>query len=152
MLSARAYLGWGIVGIVAAATPLLAAPSDTVRNRIDGYRELGASFKSVNDSLRGPSPQLTMLRMSARQIVSASRAQYSWFPAGSGAETRLKTAAKPEIWSQSARFRAAQDAFATQATVFAQAVNGTNADAIRAEARKLGQTCKSCHDSFRRSE
>ena len=152
MLSARACLGWGIIGIIAVARPLLAAPTDSVRSRIAGYRELGASFKSVNDSLRGPSPQLTMLRISARQIVAASRAQYSWFPAGSGAETKLKTGAKPEIWSQPARFTAAQNAFAAQADTFAQAVNSANPDAIRSEARKLGQTCKSCHDNFRQAD
>ena len=83
------------------AMPLLAAPADDVKIRIAGLREMGAAFKAVNDGLRAGEPQTMLIQLSARQIVNASRAQYRWFPAGSG-----------------------------------------NADLLRAEARKLGGTCK----------
>ena len=136
---------------VAVATPLIAAatPADAVRTRVSGLRELGAAFKSVNDALRSPTPQTMLIQISARQISGAARAQYNWFPAGSGPQAGLKTAAKPAIWGQSARFKQAQDAFATQATAFQRAAQGGNMDLVRAEARKLGQTCKGCHDTFR---
>jgi cytochrome c556 len=130
------------------AAPLLAAPADQVRARIDGYRELGAAYKNVNDGLRGD-VQTVLIQQSARQIRNASRAQYSWFPAGTGPQAGVKTAAKPEIWARSAQFKAAQDAFAKQADVFQRTAASGNAAAIRAEARKLGATCKGCHDTFR---
>jgi cytochrome c556 len=136
---------------VAIATPVIAAitPADAVRTRVSGLRELGAAFKSVNDALRSPTPQTMLIQISARQISGAARDQYNWFPAGSGPQTGVKTAAKPEIWAQSARFKQAQDAFAAQATSFQRAAQGGNLDLIRAESRKLGQTCKGCHDTFR---
>jgi cytochrome c556 len=139
----------GIVGILACSVPVLAAASDTIRSRIASYRELGAAFKGANDALRGE-PQIVLLQQSARQISNASKQQYGWFPAGSG--TGAKTAAKPEIWSNSAGFRTAQDNFARQAEVFRKAVASGNAAVMRVEVKKLGAACKGCHDQFRNKD
>lgn len=131
------------------AAPLLAAPADQARTRIDGYRELGAAFKAVNDGLRSPAPQTMLIQMSARQIRNAATQQYNWFPAGSGPQPGVKTAAKPEIWSQAARFRQLQDTFAAQASAFQRVAGSGNVAAIRTAARSLGASCKACHDQFR---
>lgn len=137
---------------LALAAPLLAAPTDAVATRVAGLRELGAAFKNVNDQIKSGTPQAMILQISARQIVSAARAQYGWFPAGSGPQPGVKTAAKPEIWAQPVQFKAAQDAFAAQAAVFAKAVATNDLDAIRAQAKLLGQTCGACHRGFRVEE
>jgi cytochrome c556 len=142
-----AALSLGLIG-----APLLAAPADVVRARIAGLRELGAAFKNANDALRGGEPQTIMIRQSAREIVSAARAQYQWFPAGTGPNPAWKTAARPDIWTQTARFRAAQDNFARAADAFQRAAMGGNADAMRSSARTLGATCKACHDQFKNQE
>lgn len=150
----RVFLSYVSVAgaLVIGSSALLAVPADVVRARITGFRELGAAFKAVNDGLRGNEMQSVLIQQSARQIRTAAREQYRWFPQGSGPQSGVKTGAKPEIWSQAPRFRAAQDAFARQADVFFQAANSGTPAAIRAEARKLGGTCKSCHDSFRLSQ
>lgn len=132
-----------------AATPLLAAPADTIRARISGYRELGAAFKNVNDGLRAGEPQTIMIQMSAREIRNIAQQQYGWFPAGTASAPGVRSKAKGEIWAQPARFKAAQDAFAAQAAAFQRAAASGNAAAMRTEARKLGGACKGCHDSFR---
>lgn len=131
------------------AGPLFAAPADQARTRIDGFRELGAAFKAVNDGLRSPAPQTMLIQMSARQIRNAATQQYTWFPAGSGPQPGVKTAAKPEIWSQAARFRQLQDAFAAQASAFQRTAGSGDVAAIRTAARSLGASCKACHDQFR---
>lgn len=136
------------VAIAAFTVPLMAAPADTIRTRIAGYKDLGGAFKAVTDSLRGDA-DLATIRQATGRISAASRAQYNWFPRGTGPQPGVKTGAKPEIWSQARPFRAAQDAFANQAAALQRAAAGGNADAIRAEARKLGGTCKGCHDTFR---
>ncbi len=81
--------------------------------------------------------------------AGASAAQYKWYPRGSGPQPGVKTAAKVEIWSRGAQFRAGQDRFAGQAAALQRAAAGGDPVAIRAEARKLGATCKACHDAFR---
>lgn len=141
-----------IAGLALVAAPLLAAPVETVRTRIAGLRELGAAFKNANDALRGGEPQVIMIQQSAREIRNAAQAQYRWFPAGTGPNPAWKTAAKPEIWAQAARFRTAQDNFARQADAFQRAAMGGNADAIRGAARALGAACKGCHEQFRAEE
>lgn len=139
----------GGLALAALAVPLLAAPADMVRARIEGYRELGAAFKAVNDGLRGSELQTILIQQSARQIRNAARAQYGWFPAGSDASAGVRTAAKPEIWTQGVQFKAKQDAFVAAADSFARVAATGNAAAIRAEARKLGATCKGCHDLYK---
>ncbi|MCX7863549.1 MAG: cytochrome c [Novosphingobium sp.] len=132
------------------ALPAGAASIDAVRSRIDGYRELGAAFKGVNDALRGREVQTVILSQYARQIRNHARNQYAWFPPGSDASTGIKTLVKPEIWTRPAQFRAAQDAFARSAEAFQRTVQGGDARAIRNAARALGATCKACHDAFRK--
>lgn len=138
----------GAIAVAALAAPLLAAPADTVRTRIAGYKELGGAFKAVTDGLRGDA-NVPAIQQAAQRINASARAQYAWFPRGTGPQRGIKTGAKPEIWSQPAQFRAAQDAFARQAATLQRVAAGGNVDAIRAEARKLGGTCKGCHDNFR---
>jgi cytochrome c556 len=145
-------IGLRIAAVAAAAlvaAPLLASPADVVKTRIAGLRELGAAFKAVNDGVHASEPQTILIQQSARQIRNAAGQMADWFPAGSGPQPGVKTAAKPEIWTQAGRFKAAQMAFAGEAAKFQQIVNAGNIDAIRAETPKLGATCKGCHESFR---
>jgi cytochrome c556 len=120
-----------------------------VTARQAGYRALGAAFKGVNDQLRSGAPQGAVLKDAAGKIQATAKTQYGWFPAGSGPAPGLKTAARPEIWSQPAQFKAAQDAFAAQSGAFARAVASGDVGAITAASKQLGATCGGCHRSFR---
>lgn len=131
------------------AAPLLVGAVDPVKARLEVYRELGASFKNVNDELRKPQPQAYLIQLAARQISQTARAQYGLFPVGSGPKPGSKTYAKAEIWNQPAKFKAAQDQFATQAAAFAKIAGGGDPAKIRVAAKALGQTCGSCHKVYR---
>ena len=121
----------GSLMLCALAAPLLAAPADDIRTRVAGLRELGAAFKAVNDGLRGADVQIMLIQISARQIRNAAADQYHWFPAGSGPAPGVKTAAKPEIWTKPAEFRAAQDQLARAADGLQAAAASGNVDTIR---------------------
>lgn len=138
-----------LLGFAVLATPLLAAPTDAVSTRVAGFRALGAAYKSVNDQLRSGSPQIATIKAAAAKIQATSKAQYGWFPQGSGPASGVKTAAKAEIWSQAAQFKAAQDQFAAQAAAFSKVAAGGDATAIGAQAKKLGAACSGCHRTFR---
>lgn len=131
------------------ATGAAAAPADAVHARISGLRELGAAFKSMNDMLRGGAPASILVQQTARQISNAAAQMPGWFPRGSGTEAGVKTAARPEIWSEPSKFSAAQSAFIAQAAKLRAAAEKNDLAAVRNETRALGATCKSCHDSFR---
>jgi cytochrome c556 len=138
--------------LMAAAATVAAAPGDVIRDRVAGYRALGAAFKTTNDTVRAGEVRSVRLHQAASQISAAARNQYQWFPKGTGLQPRTKTAARPEIWSRAREFRAAQDAFARQAGAFERIVASGNEAAIRSSARQLGATCKACHDKFRLSD
>ena len=130
-------------------SPTVAAGVDPYKARIDSYRELGAAFKNVNDELRKPAPQAYLIQLSGRQIRSTAQAQYGFFPTGSGPRAGVKTAAKPEIWTQPAQFKAAQDAFNLQAQAVARVAQSGDISAIKVQTKALGQTCAGCHKTFR---
>ncbi|MFK4873534.1 c-type cytochrome [Novosphingobium sp. ZW T3_23] len=145
----RPHLPLALVALAIGLSPLAAAPGDPVRTRIAGYRELGAAFKAMNDALRRSDASPGALVQPARHIREASARQYGWYPRGSGPTPGIKTAARPEIWTQPAKFKSAQDAFARQAQVLERATASGNSALVRTEMRKLGAACKACHDSFR---
>jgi cytochrome c556 len=140
-------LGAFVAGLVGA--PLLASAADITMPRVESLRELGAAFKNVNDELKSSTPQVYLLQLSARQIRDASKAQYNWFPPDSGPRPGVKTAAKPEIWERAAEFKTAQDAFAAEAAAFMQVASSGDVAKMRAQAKRLGQTCGGCHRTFR---
>lgn len=140
---------WAVLALALVGAPVLAAPADLVRSRVEGYKELGAAFKAANDAIRSGSPTPAVLRKSAAAIVAASKRQYQWFPIGSRPQSGVKTHAKQEIWSDSKTFRDRQDAFARQAAAFQKAASSGDVSVLRSEARKLGASCKACHDQFR---
>ena len=129
------------------SVPALAGSADQIRARIAGFRQLGTSYKVVTDGLRAG--DLAAIREASGQIVGASRSLYGWFPRGSGPRPGVKTAAKLEVWTRGAEFRAAADGFSRQAQTFQRVAAGGDMAAIRGEARRLGASCKGCHDSFR---
>ena len=131
------------------AAPLLIGAADPVKARLEIYRELGASFKNVNDELRKPAPQAYLIQLAARQISQTAKAQYGLFPAGSGPKPGSKTYAKAEVWSQPAKFKAAQDLFAAKAAAFAKVAAGGDPAKLRVAAKALGQTCSGCHKVYR---
>lgn len=127
-------------------------PKDAVGVRINAYRENGAAFKTINDQLKSGAPVKIMMRASARTISNTARDQYNWYPAGSGAETGLKTKAKPAIWSDAAGFRAAQDRFAREADLMSKVVDTGDAAAMQKQAKALGQACAACHQKYREED
>lgn len=146
----RAYL-IGLSLLALAVTPLAAAP-EPYAARKDGLHNLGAAVKNVRDELKSASPQMFIIQLSARQIRQASVDQYRWFPAGSGHDHFPKSNAKPEIWTQPAKFKAAQDEFATQAQAFFKVAASGDKAKIETAMKPLGLACKSCHNSFKIEE
>jgi cytochrome c556 len=140
------------VFVLASSTVALAAVADVIAQRISHFKQLGAAFKTVMDGSRSGDVQSDAFKQSIQQIDFASHKIKIWFPAGSGPEAGVKTAALPVIWSKPADFRTAQDNLAREAAALKQISAGGDAAAIRSQALKLGGTCKACHDTFRADE
>ena len=137
-----------LAGLASIAAPL-AAQADIVAGRISAYRELGAAYKNVNDQLRSGNPNAYIIQVSAREIRKVARDQYNYFPAGA---TGGKSKALPAIWQKPALFKQRQDAFKAEAERFYAAARAGDTSKIKAASRKLGATCKACHNQFRKED
>jgi len=93
-----------------------------------------------------------VIRQYSRQVDDLARQQRFWYPAGSGAESRIDTAAKAEIWTHPKEFADAQQALIEQAAVFMKAAEAGDLANIKTQQRALGGTCKHCHAVFREEE
>lgn len=68
-----------------------------------------------------------------------------------GSETGAPTRAKPEIWTNRAKFdKYAQDAKAESVKLAAAAGNGL--EALRAAVGPMGRACNNCHDDFQNKD
>ena len=121
-------------------------PDEVIKNRIADQRKIGKAFKNIRDELRTQNPSLRLIRESAEQIVSLGAQQLSWFPPGTD---HGKTHAKEEVWTERAAFEQAHNEFQREAQKMAQLAQTGDKEALAAQYRVLGKTCKNCHDTFR---
>ena len=126
-----------------------ASAAEVVKARQKGLKTLGAAFKTIRDELKGGSPDAAKIREASVDITQAAGAIGNWFPAGTGPDSGVKTDAKPEVWTDSAGFATAREAFIREANKWAQLGNSTDASAWKEGAASLGQSCKGCHDKYR---
>jgi cytochrome c556 len=125
----------------------------TVKEQIEArqhnLKDLGGAFKTVNDQLKTPAPQLEQIRLAAQEIRSHAQEIAHWFPAGTGPEAGVKTEALAAIWADDPGFKAAAQKLSDEASKLADMVMADDIEAIRTQAQATGGSCKGCHDKFR---
>jgi cytochrome c556 len=70
------------------------------------------------------------------------------YPAGSD---KGETRAKPEVWTEQAKFKAASDKLQAETAKLAAAAKTGNLDNIKAAFGPTAGTCKACHDDFQKN-
>jgi cytochrome c556 len=138
---------FAMAGVTIAAQA--AAPADIIKERQDSLKEMGAQMKAIIDQLKSGKADKAVMVEAAKKLDAYAKALPSWFPAGTGPEAGVKTAAKPEIWTQRADFDAAAAKLAPEADKLVMVVDTGDADAIGAQMKAVGGTCGACHKQFR---
>lgn len=128
-----------------------AAAPDSIRARQQNFKAMGAAFKAINDQIRKPVPDVTLLRQQSAQLstLSARFASQNWFPKGSGPESEQKTKASPDIWAQSQKFAGMRSALNMQAKQLSGAAATGDVTRIKLAVKGVGQSCAACHKQFR---
>lgn len=116
------------------------------------FEKLGASFKGLNDELRKPSPDKAVVAANARTMNTLATALPTWFPRGSGVEARPMSEAKATIWTDAAGFSAAANASKVEVAKLNAAAAAGDLDAVKAQVRPTGGSCKGCHDKYRQEK
>ena len=139
--------------VVGLATALPAAaqfqkPEDAIKYRQSAMFLMNTHLGRLNAMAQGRVAFDAKAAASDAAVVSTlSMIPFAAYPAGSdkGAPNR----AKPEVWSDGAKFKAAGEKMQAEVVKLDAAARSGNLDALKAAVGAVGGACKACHDDFR---
>ncbi|MEA3004705.1 MAG: hypothetical protein QOH81_3493 [Sphingomonadales bacterium] len=147
-ISFAALLAAGAVLLVAAVDPHVAIPA-----RQMGMKQVGRTFKGINDQLKASAPDAKALKDGTALLARLAKQVPGWFPAGSGPEAGVKTEAKANIWTEQADFRIKAVALATATHALAEGAKHSSDPAVLTPlVRQVGGACKACHTKYKTEE
>lgn len=116
------------------------------------YKDLGKAFGALGAELRKEAPDKAAISSEAATVKTLADDLPTWFPKGSGPEAGVKTAARPQIWTDAAGFAGAVAKLQAETGKLQEAALAGDLDAIKAQVRATGGACKACHDQYRAPE
>ena len=139
------------LGVLTTASAANQKPEDVVEYRQSVYTIIGWNFKPIGAMVKGEVPfDAAAVARHAQYIEMMSKAAPEGFPKGTGPDVVKNTEAKPEIWTKPAEFKNKMDSFQQEAAKLAEVTKGGDEKAIKAQFGKIAETCKACHDEFRK--
>jgi cytochrome c556 len=134
------------------AAPPPPTPQQIIETRQANLKDMGANFKTINDQSKAGTPDMEAITAAADKIKGYSADIGNWFPAGTGPEAGIKTAALPKLWEDRVTFDAAVVKLQTEAAAMQTAAASGDIAQVKAQFGKTGGACKNCHDNFRAKE
>lgn len=141
------------VAALALLTSLPAAaqfqkPEDAIKYRQGAFTVMASHFGRIAAMAQGKAPfDAKAAAFNANIVNDLAALPFTAF--GEGTDKGLPNRAKPEIWKESAKFKAAADKMVAEIGKLDAAAKTGSLDAIKAAVGGVGQSCKACHDDFR---
>ncbi|VTU13105.1 Cytochrome c' [Variovorax sp. SRS16] len=129
------------------AAAQFAKPEDAVKYRQSVMFLQNQHFGRIAAMANGRVPYDAAAALANADLV-ATIAKLPW--SGAYAQGTEGGRAKPEIWTEQAKFKELSDTLVDETGKLATAAKSNNLDAIKTSVAAVGETCKSCHDSFRK--
>ena len=145
MLAAAAVTGL-MTALPAAAQ--FAKPEDAIKYRKSAFTLMSNHFGRVGAMVNGKAPFDPKAAEANIEIATMmSKLPYVAFLEGTD---KGETRAKPEIWAEMDKFKAAASTMQDEMSKLNAATKTGSLDAIKAQFGKVGQACKACHDNYRK--
>jgi cytochrome c556 len=123
-------------------------PEDAVKYRKAAMTVMATHWGTLGAMANGRAPyDAAAASRSADVITLVSTLPWAGFTA---ATEKTESKAKPEIWSESAKFKESQDKLHADISKVAAAAKTGSVDNLKAAWTANSGSCKSCHDSFRK--
>lgn len=148
-LVAPFVLAAAAITLSAPAQAQFAKPEDAIKYRQSALSVMGTHFGRVAGMASGKIPFDAKLAAD-NATIAESMSKLPWAGFGEGTDKGATTRAKPEIWTDNAKFKEAGDKMQAEMVKLAAAARTGNLDAIKTAVGSTGGTCKSCHDAFRK--
>jgi cytochrome c556 len=124
-----------------------AKAEDAIKYRKAALTVMGAHFGRVAAMASGRAPYDAKVAAENAALAEAmSKLPWAAFPEGSD---KGETKAKPEIWTDKARFAESADKMQAELTKLNVAARVGTLDALKPAVASVAGTCKNCHDNFR---
>ena len=137
-------------GVAALATVAMAQPKpeNFVKQRQSAFALIGWYFSPMAPVARGEQP-FNKADAEARTARLVTLSSMPWEGFAPGTDKIGNTKAKPEIWSQQAKFKAAGDKMQEEMAKLAALARAGDEAGFKRQFGVVGGTCKACHDDFR---
>lgn len=121
---------------------------DAVKYRKAAFTVMGAHFSRVGAMVNGRVPfDAAVAAENAALAETLSKLPWAGFVPGTD---KGDTRAKPEIWTEQAKFNAGADKMQAELVKLSAAAKTGNLDAVKTAFGAAGQSCKACHDAYRK--
>jgi len=142
------------LAIAAAAATLsvpaaaqFAKPEDAVKYRQSALFVMAQHFGRIGAMANGRAPYDAKLALENAEVVN-DMAKLPWAGFAPGTE-KLSQKAKPEIWTEQAKFKEHSDKLVAESGKLLAAAKTNNLDNLKAAFGPAAATCKACHDGYR---
>ena len=133
----------------APASAQFAKPEDAIKYRQSALFVMAQHFGRVGAMANGRVPFDAKAATENAEIV-AEMAKLPWAAFGPGADKGVPTRAKPEIWTEQAKFKEHSDKLVAETAKLLAAAKTNNLDNLKTAFGATAQTCKQCHDAYRK--
>ena len=140
-----------VLAAAALSTPAMAQfqkPEDAIKYRKASFTVMAAHFGRIGAMANGRVPFDAKVAADNAAIVE-TMSKLPWAAFGAGTE-KGDTRALPVVWSEAGKFKEGADKMQAEVAKLAAAARTGNLESVKAAFGAAGQTCKACHDDFRK--
>lgn len=137
-----------VFSVSAPASAQFEKAEDAIQYRQGALFVMGQHFGRIGAMANGKAPYDAKAAQENADIV-ATLAPLPWAGFGPGTDKGARTKAKPNIWTEQAKFKEHADKMQTATTQLAAAARTNNLDNLKVAFGDAAKTCKACHDNYR---
>lgn len=143
-----------VLAAAAAATAVpasaqFAKPEDAVKYRQSALFVMSTHFGRIGAMANGRVPYDAAAAVQNAEIV-AEMSKLPWAGFGPGTDKVTPQRAKPEVWTEQAKFKEHNEKLVGETAKLLAAAKTNSLDNLKVAFSSTANTCKGCHDNFRR--
>ena len=124
-------------------------PEQYVKHRQSAFALMGWYFGPMAGVAKGEKPfNKDEMTKSSALVATMAKLPFDSFPAGT--ETIGNTRARPEIWTNNAKFKEIGVKLVTETETLAKLAAAGDEAGFKKQFGVVGGTCKACHDDFQK--
>lgn len=137
-----------LTALAAPAAAQFAKPEDAIKYRQSAFSVMGTHFGRIGAMVNGRVPFDAKVAAANADIV-AEMAKLPWAAFIPDTDKGGNTKAKPEIWTEPAKFKESSEKLVAESAKLAAAAKTGNLDNLKTAFAATADTCKVCHDAYR---